>query len=84
MIIGELLWTLFLIGFGVCLGWSIREWQAEKASRMAHEHHMGLYTDPHLSHWFRLRAMETDPFWASMPLREYARRKKAQAPELSP
>jgi len=35
-----------------------------------------MHGDPRLSYWFRLRSLETDPYWHRMTLREYARRKK--------
>ena len=32
LVINELLWTMFLIGFGACFGWSLKEHLVEKAS----------------------------------------------------
>lgn len=36
-----------------------------------------VYGSPELMYWFSLRAQETDPYWARLSLREYAKQKLA-------
>lgn len=74
--INELFWVMFLVFFGACFGWSLRDWYWTRLSEREHQEHMGLYGDPNLAYWFRLRASETDPYWQRMPLREYASKKQ--------
>ena len=74
----DLLWVIFLVSFGACFGWTWRDYIAEKQAKAHHKAHMGLYSTPELAHWFRLRGNEIDPYWARMPLREYAKRKQEQ------
>jgi hypothetical protein len=72
---------LFIFAAGFVAGYMVHEItransdtkRAQRTAERTHSDHMGLYSDPSLSHYFRLREKETCQERRSMPLREYRR-----------
>lgn len=71
---GWLMLFMFVLGMlsGVVLFDAILE--ARRPRRPQASNH-GMYGDPNLSHWFRLRDAETDAELRRMPLRDYMKLK---------
>jgi hypothetical protein len=74
----NLLMFAFIFFVGGCVGAVLMAamLQAGVDRKPRHATHMGLYGDPNLSYWFRMRAKESDAYWRTLPLNEYAKKKK--------
>jgi hypothetical protein len=80
--VNEFIWAILLIVLGAIVGWLFRDYRAVKDQEDLHADHMGMYSDPELVHWFRMRSEEPELYWRTMPLRQY-RREKLAAQEVS-